>query len=132
MWSIRPRKILAATFFNEHDGVIFVTYHKAKNISRSIQYEDQFLNDHVMHYFSTGKRRLDSPDVKKFMDGKRQLTLFVKKSDADDDKTFYYLGMCRYMPGSARQEQHDGKPIVSMNLELDQPVSYTRYHSLID
>ncbi|MFY4495431.1 DEAD/DEAH box helicase [Limosilactobacillus mucosae] len=119
-------------FFNEHDGVIFVTYHKAKNISRSIQYEDQFLNDHVMHYFSKGKRRLDSPDVKKFTDGRRRLALFVKKSDADDDKTFYYLGTCRYMPGSARQEQHDGKPIVSMNLELDQPVSYTRYHSLID
>jgi hypothetical protein len=119
-------------FFNEHDGVIFVTYHKAKNISRSIQYEDQFLNDHIMHYFSTGKRRLDSPDVKKFMDGQRRLSLFVKKSDADDDKTFYYLGTCRYMQGSARQEQHDGKPIVSMNLELDQPVPYTRYHSLID
>lgn len=66
------------------------------------------------------------------MDGKRQLALFVKKSDADDDKTFYYLGTCRYMQGSARQEQHDGKPIVSMNLELDQPVSYMRYHSLID
>ncbi|MFR0515074.1 DEAD/DEAH box helicase [Limosilactobacillus mucosae] len=119
-------------YFNDHDGAIFVTYHKSKEISRSIQYGDRFLNDHVMHYYSKNKRRLDSPDIHKFTDGRHRMELFVKKSDADDDKTFYYLGNCHYMPGSAKQEEQTGNPIVSMNLVLEQPVAYTRYHSLID
>ncbi|MDF9446091.1 DUF3427 domain-containing protein, partial [Limosilactobacillus mucosae] len=57
-------------YFNDHDGAIFVTYHKSKEISRSIQYGDRFLNDHVMHYYSKNKRRLDSPDIHKFTDGR--------------------------------------------------------------
>lgn len=119
-------------FFNEQNGFIFVTYNKSNKISESIRYEDTFVNDHTMHYYSKNNRRLTSPDIKKFTDGQRKLLMFVKRSDADDDKTFYYLGSCKYLSGSAKQEELDGKPIVSMDLELKTPVEYTLYHSIID
>lgn len=102
------------------------------NISKSIQYEDRFLSDRILHYYSTNNRKLTSKEVQKFFTDKYRLLLFVKKSDADDNKDFYYLGTCSYIDSSARQENQDGKPIVSMNLRLDNRVNYHLYHLLTD
>lgn len=117
-------------YFNENDGMIFVTYHKAKTINKSIQYNDHFINDHVIKYYSQSNRKLESTEIKKFIDGHHRLMLFVKKSDADDSTTFYYLGTCKYVNQSAQQEELDNKPIVSMKLELDFPVEFNRYRAL--
>ena len=119
-------------YFNDKYGMIFVTYKKSMNISKSIQYEDRFLNDRILHYYSTNNRKLTSKEVQKFFTDKYRLLLFVKKSDADDNKDFYYLGTCSYIDSSARQENQDGKPIVSMNLRLDNRVNYHLYHLLTD
>lgn len=119
-------------YFNDKYGMIFVTYKKSMNISKSIQYEDRFLSDRILHYYSTNNRKLTSKEVQKFFTDKYRLLLFVKKSDADDNKDFYYLGTCSYIDSSARQENQDGKPIVSMNLRLDNRVNYHLYHLLTD
>ena len=119
-------------YFNDKYGMIFVTYKKSMNISKSIQYEDRFLSDRILHYYSTNNRKLTSKEVQKFFTDKYRLLLFMKKSDADDNKDFYYLGTCSYIDSSARQENQDGKPIVSMNLRLDNRVNYHLYHLLTD
>ncbi|MBB1109646.1 DEAD/DEAH box helicase [Limosilactobacillus sp. pH52_RY] len=119
-------------YFNDKYGMIFVTYKKSENISKSIQYEDRFLSDRILHFYSKNNRKLTSKEVQKFFDGKYQLLLFMKKSDADNNKNFYYLGTCQYLESSAQQELRDGKPIVSMNLRLDQRVKYHLYHFLTD
>ena len=117
-------------YFNDKYGMIFVTYKKSMNISKSIQYEDRFLSDRILHYYSKNNRKLTSKEVQKFFTDKYRLLLFMKKSDADDNKDFYYLGTCSYIDSSARQENQDGKPIVSMNLRLDNRVNYHLYHLL--
>ncbi|WP_457801276.1 DEAD/DEAH box helicase [Limosilactobacillus reuteri] len=119
-------------YFNDKYGMIFVTYKKSTNISKSIQYEDRFLSDRILHYYSKNNRKLTSKEVQKFFNDKYRLLLFIKKSDADDNKDFYYLGTCNYIDSSARQEIQDGKPIVSMNLRLDNRVNYHLYHLLTD
>lgn len=119
-------------YFNDKYGMIFVTYKKSVNISKSIQYEDRFLSDRILHYYSKNNRKLTSKEVQKFFTDKYRLLLFMKKSDADDNKDFYYLGTCSYIDSSARQENQDGKPIVSMNLRLDNRVNYHLYHLLTD
>jgi len=119
-------------YFNDKYGMIFVTYKKSMNISKSIQYEDRFLSDRILHYYSKNNRKLTSKEVQKFFNDKYRLLLFMKKSDADDNKDFYYLGTCSYIDSSARQENQDGKPIVSMNLRLDNRVNYHLYHLLTD
>lgn len=119
-------------YFNDKYGMIFVTYKKSMNISKSIQYEDRFLSDRILHYYSKNNRKLTSKEVQKFFTDKYRLLLFMKKSDADDNKDFYYLGTCSYIDSSARQENQDGKPIISMNLRLDNRVNYHLYHLLTD
>lgn len=119
-------------YFNDKYGMIFVTYKKSMNISKSIQYEDRFLSDRILHYYPKNNRKLTSKEVQKFFTDKYRLLLFMKKSDADDNKDFYYLGTCSYIDSSARQENQDGKPIVSMNLRLDNRVNYHLYHLLTD
>lgn len=119
-------------YFNDKYGMIFVTYKKSMNISKSIQYENRFLSDRILHYYSKNNRKLTSKEVQKFFTDKYRLLLFMKKSDADDNKDFYYLGTCSYIDSSARQENQDGKPIVSMNLRLDNRVNYHLYHLLTD
>lgn len=119
-------------YFNDKYGMIFVTYKKSMNISKSIQYEDRFLSDRILHYYSKNNRKLTSKEVQKFFTDKYRLLLFMKKSDADDNKDFYYLGTCSYIDSSARQENQDGKPIVLMNLRLDNRVNYHLYHLLTD
>lgn len=119
-------------YFNDKYGMIFVTYKKSMNISKSIQYEDRFLSDRILHYYSKNNRKLTSKEVQKFFTDKYRLLLFMKKSDADDNKDFYYLGTCSYIDSSARQENQDGKPIVSMNFRLDNRVNYHLYHLLTD
>ena len=119
-------------YFNDKYGMIFVTYKKSTNISKSIQYEDRFLSDRILHYYSKNNRKLTSKEVQKFFTNKYRLLLFMKKSDADDNKDFYYLGTCSYIDSSARQENQDGKPIVSMNLRLNNRVNYHLYHLLTD
>lgn len=119
-------------YFNDKYGMIFVTYKKSMNISKSIQYEDRFLSDRILHYYSENNRKLTSKEVQKFFTDKYRLLLFMKKSDADDNKDFYYLGTCSYIDSSARQENQDGKPIVLMNLRLDNRVNYHLYHLLTD
>lgn len=108
--------------------VMFVTNEKADDIKESIAYNDYMIDDRHMHYYTKTKRRLSSPDVQRIMDGKHILHMFVKQNDADDGKTFYYLGTSYYVEGTARQEkQTNGNSIVSMRLAFDKAIPHDLY-----
>lgn len=115
---------------------IYVTYHKSDEISDTTKYEDAFINEKMLHYFSKSKRRLESNDVQQMMNADETglaMHLFIKK-DNSEGTDFYYLGRVHYQEGSALQEvmKTGDKPVsvVSMNLELEHEVPYSLYHYL--
>lgn len=115
---------------------IYVTYHKSDEISDTTKYEDAFINEKMLHYFSRSKRRLESNDVQQMMNADETglaMHLFIKK-DNSEGTDFYYLGRVHYQKGSALQEimKTGDKPVsvVSMNLELEHEVPYSLYHYL--
>lgn len=72
---------------------IFVTYHKAEDISNSTKYLDGFLNPNEFEWMSKSNRRLISGDVqaiKNYKSGLR-LPLFIQKNN-DEGIEFYYMG----------------------------------------
>ena len=73
---------------------IFVTYHKDENVSESIQYEDEILNQNVFSWMTRHGVTTSSKEVKMLMkhkDTNMRIDLFVKKDDFDKAE-FFYLG----------------------------------------
>lgn len=117
---------------------IFVTYHKAEDISETTQYGDAFINQHVFHWYTRSKRTLASPEVDKIVRSQElgiDLHLFVKKEDGEGSD-FYYLGEVKPQPNSIIETTMDQKnssvPVVTMNLELDQAINYDLFHYLVN
>jgi superfamily II DNA or RNA helicase/HKD family nuclease len=77
---------------NKDDLAIFVTYHKSKKISKSIQYEEKFISQSVFEWMSKNSRNLNSPEIRALQtELNMRIPLFVKKSDKEGDE-FYYMG----------------------------------------
>ncbi|ULG73697.1 DEAD/DEAH box helicase [Macrococcus brunensis] len=121
-----------------HTTPIFVTYHKSVNISESTKYEDRFINEQIFHWFTRPKRNLESSEVKRIIEHKKEDInnyLFVKKEDAESSE-FYYLGKIDYIEGSAYNSQiqtdKGNLPIVQMDFRLEKAVPYEIYHYLTE
>ena len=117
---------------NTNTCPIFVTYHKDADVLASHRYEDAFIDQSTMQWFSKNNRTLDSNELQPILDGSADLHLFVKREDADGLE-FYYLGQAevthaedRHMPGN-KDELLD---VVVMNLALDEPVPAPLYKAL--
>lgn len=111
---------------------IFVTYHKSEDISDTIKYEDELLNESTLKWFSKNKRTLESPDVKQIIGSHEnglRLELFVIKDDAEGGD-FYYLGPLNYIEGSAEEMERAGESVVSMLFTLKNPVKTDLFHYL--
>ncbi|MET3558777.1 superfamily II DNA or RNA helicase [Streptococcus rupicaprae] len=111
---------------------IFVTYHKSDDISDTIKYEDELLNESTLRWFSKNKRTLDSPDVKQIIgshENSLRLELFVIKDDAEGGD-FYYLGPLDYIESSAEEMERAGESVVSMLFTLKDPVKTDLFHYL--
>ncbi|MYU57993.1 DEAD/DEAH box helicase [Lactobacillus salivarius] len=144
------RKILAQSiggYFIENGYCpIFVTYVKSNDIENSIKYEDRFISNSKIHCYTKNGRKLGKGETLKMFagvsEGNPKLTylLFVKRSDAEDDDEFVYLGTGKVTADSLKQEYREidkkGKlvntPIVSYDLKLDIPVSLARYRMLTE
>ncbi|MBQ6099850.1 MAG: DEAD/DEAH box helicase [Methanobrevibacter sp.] len=73
---------------------IFVTYKKDENISKSTQYEDQFINKESFSWMTRSNVKLESKEpqaIIHYAETDLEIHLFVKKSD-DEGKDFYYIG----------------------------------------
>ena len=120
---------------------IFVTYNKRKNISDSIQYNDEFIDKKLFSWMTKNKRNMNSKDVKQirnFEKNNLKLFLFVKNNDSEG-KEFYYLGKVspkvkgKFKPAETYiLEEGKQLPIVNFKLELEFPVEDKLYEEFID
>ena len=108
---------------------IFVTLHKADDVSASTAYEDALLDPSTMLWFTRSRRTMQSAEVAAIVQNRVTLHVFAKKNDAEGTD-FYYLGRAH----SANPEQttmpddHGNMlPVVKMELRFDQPVSAAIY-----
>ena len=115
---------------------IFVNYHKDEEISDSIKYEDEFINNQEFSWMSKSNRKLASKDVQSILGkyGDIRLPLFIKKSN-DEGIEFYYMGDVK--PDQNKVEQtsmssSNGKQIsvVRLIFNLLTPVSDDMYRYL--
>ncbi|RRR55555.1 DUF3427 domain-containing protein [Streptococcus suis] len=113
---------------------IFITYHKSEDISDTIKYEDELLNESTLKWFSKNKRTLDSNDVSTIIHSNKnglRLELFVIKDDSEGGE-FYYLGPLRYVENSACEVIKNGDSVVQMLFKLNSPVETNLYKYLTD
>lgn len=141
-----PAQSIGGYFIENGYCPIFVTYVKSNDIDDSIKYEDRFISNSKIHCYTKNGRKLGQGETLKMFagvsEGNPRLTylLFVKRSDAEDDDEFVYLGTGKVISNSLRQEYRKidkkGKlvntPIVSYDLKLDTPISLTRYRMLTE
>lgn len=141
-----PAQSIGGYFIENGYCPIFVTYMKSNDIEDSIKYEDRFISNGKIHCYTKNGRKLGKGETLKMFagvsEGNPKLTylLFVKRSDAEDDDEFVYLGTGKVISNSLRQEYRKidkkGKlvntPIVSYDLKLDTPISLTRYRMLTE
>lgn len=141
-----PAQSIRGYFIENGYCPIFVTYVKSNDIDDSIKYEDRFISNSKIHCYTKNGRKLGQGETLKMFagvsEGNLQLTylLFVKRSDAEDDDEFVYLGTGKVTADSLKQEYREidkkGKlvntPIVSYDLKLDTPISLTRYRMLTE
>lgn len=141
-----PAQSIGGYFIENGYCPIFVTYVKSNDIDDSIKYEDRFISNSKIHCYTKNGRKLGQGETLKMFagvsEGNPRLTylLFVKRSDAEDDDEFVYLGTGKVTADSLKQEYREidkkGKlvntPIVSYDLKLDIPVSLARYRMLTE
>ena len=141
-----PAQSIGGYFIENGYCPIFVTYVKSNDIDNSIKYEDRFISNSKIHCYTKNGRKLGQGETLKMFagvsEGNPKLTylLFVKRSDAEDDDEFVYLGTGKVTADSLKQEYREidkkGKlvntPIVSYDLKLDIPVSLARYRMLTE
>ena len=112
---------------------IFVTYDKKGDISETIKYEDKFISPNLFVYMSKSKRKIDSPDVSAIRNqyhSNMRLPLFMKKSDDEKEKEYYFLGDMKPIVNNFVQQEMPGTnvSVVKMEFELDQPVKQDIYN----
>lgn len=107
-----------------HEGIFFVSYHKRRGIRKEIDYQNEFLGHQALRFFLNGKDiRPGAKNVQRLISGRDRLHLFVQRSNATDQKNYYYLGTCHYQTGSLQKVTYDNLTRLAINLEFDRPVS---------
>lgn len=111
---------------------IFVTYHKADDVSESTRYQDELVDPNTLHWYSRGNRKITSNEIKPIAANAVDLHVFVKKDDAEG-LDFFYLGQAHSenskqssMPGNKGVVQ----PVVTMDLQFDTPVEQSLFEYL--
>ncbi|WP_313548277.1 DUF3427 domain-containing protein [Corynebacterium sp.] len=111
---------------------IFVTYHKADDVSESTRYQDELADPNTLHWHSRGNRKITSNEIKPIAANAVDLHVFVKKDDAEG-LDFLYLGQAHSenskqssMPGNSGVVQ----PVVTMDLQFDTPVEQSLFEYL--
>lgn len=111
---------------------IFVTYHKDNEVSASTSYEDSFLSENTLRWFTRSKRTLQSKEVQAIVGNHVPLYLFAKKDDAEGTD-FYYLGQAMSSkPEQTKMPGNGGKSldVVTMDLSLYTPIELALYDYL--
>lgn len=116
---------------------IFVTYKKDENISKSTQYEDQFINKESFSWMTRSNVKLQSKEPQAIIHHAEtglEIHLFVKKSD-DEGKDFYYIGQVTPFDQIETTITNDkGKelPIVNFKLKIHTEVKDELYSYFVN
>ncbi|QNQ81111.1 DUF3427 domain-containing protein [Lactobacillus sp. PV034] len=112
---------------------IFITYKKDSDKKRNAIYQNTFEDGRSLRWYTRTPRHLDSDEVKRLLEPKMRLELFVKRSDAAG-KDFFYLGPATIQKDSVKEELIGSKkkPAVGMNLRLTTPLASQMYALLLD
>ena len=115
---------------------IFVTYHKADNISDTTKYDDGFESNTEFKWMSKSNRTLNSPDEKSIINiqNPMRLPLFVKKDDGEGTD-FYYMGELKVLDGKYLETKMEGDKkasVVKINFSITPSVQDNMYHYLTE
>ncbi|NAN67342.1 DUF3427 domain-containing protein [Staphylococcus epidermidis] len=101
---------------------LFITYDKHENISDNTKYDDEFLSQDELKWYTRSNRKLTSPEVQNILkheENNTDMYIFVKKRD-DEGKYFYYLGKAKYIKGTEKQDyMPNGNSVVTMHLSMN-------------
>ncbi|WP_147915244.1 DUF3427 domain-containing protein [Ruania zhangjianzhongii] len=107
---------------------IFVTLHKAHDVSVSTAYADALLDETTMLWYTRSRRTMQSAEVRTIVSNDVDLHVFVKKDDAEGTD-FYYLGQAT--SHEAEQTKMGDLDVVRMRLRFAQriePGLYDYFH----
>jgi superfamily II DNA or RNA helicase/HKD family nuclease len=115
---------------------IFVTYHKADDISDTTKYDDGFESNTEFKWMSKSNRTLKSPDVKAIVNTQHplRLPLFVKKDDGEGTD-FYYMGELKLIDEKYLETKMAGDKnasVVKINFSISPSVEDNMYHYLTE
>ena len=113
---------------------IFVTYEKEEDISSSTKYQDEFISRDIFSWMTRSRVRLDSPEVKRILDEKTEIHMFVKHSDGEGTD-FYYIGQAYpiYHHQTTIDDDHGNKlPIVNFRYKLAHTCKEEIYNYFMD
>ena len=109
------------------------------------QYQDQFLSDQTLRWFSKNHRKPESREFQWMRQGLGRpgwqethfIPLFVMRRQEAADRRYYYLGHATAIGPSRATEKPgpDGKgrvPVTITDLSLDRPVDHQLYRHLLD
>ncbi|MCT4395810.1 DUF3427 domain-containing protein [Periweissella beninensis] len=122
-----------------HTLPIFITLDKQSEDITTIEYQNQFISQNRLPFFSKPKRTLASTTEAVLFNSatnKVQVEVFVKKSD-DEGKYFYYLGQGTVDKSATKETKLLNKrnkqlePVVRFELILKKEVPADLYHYLI-
>ena len=112
---------------------IFITYHKHDDVDDSVAYEDEFLSEKSLLWYTRSRRTLGSSEVRTIVDNDVDLHLFAKKDDAEGTD-FFYLGPVHSSDAVQTTMPDGGREldVVTMTLTLDSPIEAGMYAYLLD
>ncbi|HHA1037489.1 TPA: DEAD/DEAH box helicase [Staphylococcus aureus] len=132
-WNKNGSSVIMGYMIRSQEMPIFITYDKHEDISDSTKYEDEFLSQDELKWFTKSNRTLKSKEVQKILSHRAKgikMYIFVQKKD-DDGIYFYYLGTAGYIEGSEKQDKMpNGSNVVTMDLALDKAVRDDIYRYL--
>lgn len=116
---------------------VFVTYHKDEDVAASQQYNDAFVDEQRLHWYSKSNRTLQSKEIQgllKMHENDEEAHIFVKKDDGEGSH-FYYLGPADVdLETVAEKKMMDDKgkelPVVTFDFELEHAVAPQLYDYL--
>ena len=119
---------------------IFVKYKKDEKIADTMKYEDKFINNFTLEWYSKNSRTLKSGDVIEIIKSSQnnmRLPLFLKKDD-NEGLDFYFLGDLKVDKNFLEEtfiidkKNNKKKAIVKMQMHLDKPIKEDLYRYIID
>ena len=119
---------------------IFVKYKKDEKIADTMKYEDKFINNFTLEWYSKNSRTFKSGDVIEIIESSQnnmRLPLFLKKDD-NEGLDFYFLGDLKVDKSFLEEtfiidkKNDKKKAIVKMQMHLDKPIKEDIYRYIID